>query len=172
MTAGCRKIAADRPTKRQVLKFAVCLLVCFGVAAGGAMFTRPATLSDWYAQLQKPSINPPSWVFGPVWTVLYFLMALAAFLVWDKGVATPCVKTALASFAVQLALNAAWTPLFFGLHLIGWALADIIVLLAAIAATILAFKKVSRPAAVLLIPYLVWVVFATVLNARLYQLNS
>ncbi len=166
------QIDINRPAVHQLVKFIVCLLVCLAVGVAGAMFTTPSALGDWYAQLQKPAVNPPGWVFAPVWTVLYFLMAVAAYLVWNKGLDTPYVKTALTSFAVQLILNALWTPLFFGLHLIGWALADIMVLLTAIAATILAFNKVSRLAAILLIPYLVWVAFAAILNARLYQLNS
>ena len=99
------------------------------------------------------------------------MAAVSAFLVWNKGLDAPYVKAALASFTVQLILDAGWTPLFFGRHLIGWALADIIVLLAAIVATILAFARVSRPGAALLIPYLLWVAFAAVLNARICHLN-
>jgi benzodiazapine receptor len=126
---------------------------------------------SWYATLAKPSFTPPSWVFGPVWTLLYLLMGVAAFLVWRKGLASAGVKTALAWFLVQLGLNAAWTPVFFGLHRIGLALVVIVLLLAAIVVTTDRFLRVSRPAGLLLVPYLLWVSFATVLNAALWHLN-
>ena len=160
-----------KPTARNALRFVVCLLLCFGVSITGALFTTSDSREGWYAQLEKPAITPPDWLFAPVWTVLYFLMAVSAFLVWRKGLKSPDVKLALIIFLVQLALNAAWTPLFFGLHLIGWALVDIVAMLIAIIATIFAFLRVSKPAAALLIPYLLWTAFATILNVRLYQLN-
>ena len=162
---------ASKSTAPNIVKFVVCLLVCFGVSIGGALFVNSDSLEGWYAQLEKPAFTPPDWLFAPVWTVLYFLMAVSAFLVWKKGLSLPHVKFALAFFLLQLVLNAAWTPLFFGLHLIGWSLADIIALLVAIIATIIAFQRVSKALAALLIPYLLWTAFATILNARLYQLN-
>jgi benzodiazapine receptor len=154
-----------------IARLIACLALCFGVAAGGALFTTSETRSEWYAQLQKPLITPPDWLFAPVWTILYFLMAVSAFLVWRKGLNSLRVGSALIIFLIQLALNAAWTPLFFRFHLIGWALIDVGALLAVIVATFLAFLPISKPAAALLIPYIVWVAFATALNARLYQLN-
>lgn len=121
----------------------------------------------WYASLSKPSWNPPSWLFGPAWTFLYMLMAVAAWLVWKRaGFSRPLVL-----YFVQLALNAAWTPLFFGAHAIGWALIEIVALWIAILATLLSFRRVDTTAGWLLGPYLAWVTFATFLNFSLWQLN-
>jgi len=125
----------------------------------------------WYATLAKPSFTPPNWVFGPVWTVLYILIGVAAFLVWRKGLASAGVKIARAWFFGQLILNALWTPVFFGLHRIGLALVVIVLLWAAIVATQYRFFRVSHVAGLLLVPYLLWVSFATVLNASLWHLN-
>jgi len=141
------------------------LVLCFAVAGVGGMWTA-SSVGPWYQALQKPPFNPPGWVFGPVWTVLYAMMAVAAWLVWRKagfaGAAVP-----LAVFAVQLALNLAWSGLFFGLRQLGWAFADIVLLWIAIAATIAAFACVSAPAAWLIAPYLAWVSFASLLNFEL-----
>lgn len=120
----------------------------------------------WYDQLIKPALNPPSWVFGPAWTVLYVLMAVAAVLVWRKK-----KWNALAIFGVQLALNLIWTPLFFGLHSPSWAFVDIVLLWGAIVWTIVAFSKVSKTAAWLLAPYILWVSFAAYLNFSIWLLN-
>lgn len=127
-------------------------------------------MGDWYLTLNKPSWNPPGWVFGPVWTLLYTMMAIAAWLVWRKG-GIAKQRRPLTLFAVQLLLNALWTPLFFGLHMLGVAFAEIILLWIAILATILAFRKVSPSAAWLLVPYLLWVTFAAILNATLWWMN-
>ena len=145
------------------------LAVCFAVSGMGAIFTS-RSVSEWYPVLQKPSWNPPAWVFGPVWTVLYLMMAIAAWMVWRRrgfreGAA------ALLIFAFQLALNAAWSPLFFGLRNPLAGLLDIIPLWAAILATIAAFRKISPLAAALLIPYWLWVSFATALNFMIWRLN-
>jgi translocator protein len=120
----------------------------------------------WYDLLVKPALNPPSWVFGPAWTVLYVLMAVAALLVWKKK-----KWNALAVFGIQLGLNLIWTPLFFGLHSPGWAFVDIVLLWAAIVWTIVAFSKVSKTAAWLLAPYILWVSFAAYLNLSVWMLN-
>lgn len=152
---------------KSALMLCAFLAVTFLVAGVGGWVTAPA-VRNWYPSLVKPSWTPPSWVFGPVWTVLYALMAVAAWLVWRK--AGWC--GALGMFAVQLALNAAWSPLFFGLHRIGLALADIALLWIAIIATLVAFAKQSPLAAWLLVPYLLWVSFATALNFTLWRLNS
>jgi tryptophan-rich sensory protein len=125
---------------------------------------------EWYASLKKPSWNPPGWVFGPVWTTLYVMMAVAAWLVWKRG-GFSSQRPALVLFLAQLALNAAWTPLFFGLHRPGLAFAEILLLWLAIAAALAAFRPVSRAAAWLLTPYLAWVSFAAVLNFALWRLN-
>ena len=125
---------------------------------------------DWYAQLNKPSWNPPGWVFGPVWTLLYVMMSVAAWRVWKQGGFTS-QRRPLSLFLLQLALNAAWTPLFFGLRQPGIAFAEIVVLWLAILGTIVAFRQTDKIAAALLLPYLAWVSFASVLNFTLWQLN-
>lgn len=126
---------------------------------------------EWYATLRKPSWNPPAWVFGPVWTALYTMMAVAAWLVWRRG-GWAAQRRPLALFLVQLALNAGWTPLFFGLKSPGLALAEIGLLWLAIVGTLIAFARVSRAAAWLLAPYLAWVSFAAALNFALWRLNA
>lgn len=113
---------------KQILKFVVALAVCFGVSGFGAIFTTQESITNWYAQLQKPVFTPPDWVFGPVWTILYLLMAISVFLVWNKGLNYPKVKKAIGLFLIQLALNGIWTPLFFGFHLITAAFIEIILL--------------------------------------------
>jgi tryptophan-rich sensory protein len=152
------------------IKFIICLAVTFTPAVIGSLFTRQA-ISDWYAYLNKPSFTPPDWLFGPVWTVLYLLMAVSAFLVWQKGLANPQVKIALALYLLQLILNGLWTPLFFGARLLLVAFCEIVVLWVAIVLTILAFARVSTPAAVLLLPYIGWTSFAAVLNFSIWLLN-
>jgi len=160
-----RRVSDIRGTRRW-WGLAVWLVVCFGAASVGALFQPGA----WYAGLQKPSWNPPSWVFAPVWSVLYGLMALAAWRVWQRG-GFMSQRRALVWFLVQLALNAAWTPLFFGLHLPGLAFGEILLLWAAIAVTSRVFFQVERLAGWLLVPYLVWVGFAAVLNFTIWRLN-
>jgi len=143
------------------------LVLSFSAASLGAFFMP----GEWYATLKKPSWNPPDWIFGPVWSALYTMMAVAAWLVWQRG-GFVAQRRPLTLFLVQLALNAVWTPLFFGLHRPGLAFAEIVILWLAIAATLAAFRPVSRPAAWLLVPYLAWVSFAAVLNFTLWRLNS
>lgn len=126
---------------------------------------------DWYRNLEKPAFNPPSWVFGPVWTVLYILMGTAAWLVWRKYPVRP-VWFPLTLFFIQLVLNAAWTPLFFTFHELALAFAELVVLWLAILATTAAFFRVSPLAGWLMVPYLVWTAFAAVLNYTLWQLNA
>ena len=148
----------------------VALLVCYGAAAIGGLL---GTGSDrgWYADLAKPSWTPPAWVFGPVWMVLYGMMAVAAWLVWMRRRRQPG-SAPLVMFAVQLAFNAAWTPLFFGLHRPGIALVDIVLLWLALAATVWLFFRRRAVAGLLLLPYLLWVSFAVVLNFALWHLNA
>ncbi len=124
----------------------------------------------WYAELNKPAWNPPDWIFGPVWTALYIMMAVAAWRVWLRG-GWKEQRTALGLFLVQWALNALWTPLFFGLHLPGWAFVEILLLLLFILLTIRAFRPVDRIAGALMIPYAAWVAFAGVLNFTIWQMN-
>jgi tryptophan-rich sensory protein len=131
----------------------------------GALATGSA--GDTYSSYELPPYAPPSWLFGPVWTVLYLMIAVSGWLVW-RAVGW---RRELTLWTVQLLLNLAWTPLFFGADLVGWALAEIAVLWLAVAATIAVFWRISRPAAWLLVPYLAWGSFATALNAGIWLLN-
>lgn len=153
-----------------IFKLIIAVLVSESAGIVGSLFTTQS-ISTWYTTLAKPALNPPAWVFAPVWTTLYFLMGIAAFLVWQKGLKKKEVKTALLIFLGQLILNGLWTIIFFGLHRTFFALIDIILLWCAILASIITFSKLSRPAAYLLVPYLLWVTFATYLNAALWILN-
>ncbi len=152
------------------LKLLASVAVCQLAGFLGSLFTRPA-IPGWYAQLQKPSFAPPNWLFGPMWISLYLLMGIAAYLVWQKGLAASGVRLALGIFIFQLLLNAAWSPVFFGLRSPLAGAAVIVVLWLAIAATIFAFAKVSQPAAWLLVPYILWVTLASALNISIYFLN-
>lgn len=148
-----------------------CLLGCELAGIIGSIFTIEA-IPTWYATLVKPALNPPSWVFGPVWTMLYALMGLAVFLVWKQGWRRKEVKTALGLFGAQLATNALWSILFFRMHSPFYALIDILVMWVLILVTSIAFYRISKPAAYLLMPYLGWVSFATYLNYMIYVLNQ
>jgi tryptophan-rich sensory protein len=156
----------------KVFKFIAALAVCFAASGIGAIFMADDSISNWYAGLQKPNITPPDWVFGPVWTTLYLLMGISVFIVWNKGLDEPKVKQALGLFLIQLFLNTAWTPLFFGLHLILAALIEIMLLWLAILATFLAFKRISVLSGMLLLPYLIWVGYAVILNGSIWYLNQ
>ena len=148
----------------------VLLVLCLAVAAVGGLATTP-NIPNWYAGLAKPSWTPPDWIFGPVWSVLYLSMAVAAWLVWRQtGLAGAAVPTAL--FGIQLLLNTLWSWLFFGLHSPSAALVDIILLWTAIAATMVAFWRRSMVAGIIFLPYLVWVSFASVLNLAIWRLNG
>lgn len=151
------------------LALAGLLLLVFLVAAAGSYFTLPK-IPTWYAGLSKPAFAPPNWIFGPVWTVLYLLMAIAAWRIWLTPPATMRTE-ALVLFLIQLALNAAWSPIFFGLESPRGGLAILIVLFVALSWTAIAFLRQEPVAAALLIPYLAWVAFATVLNVSIVALN-
>ncbi|TDU70971.1 TspO/MBR related protein [Prosthecobacter fusiformis] len=151
---------------RSVLALIGFLVITFCAPAFGA-FAPPG---EWYAGLVKPSWNPPAWVFGPAWTLLYTLMAVAAWLVWKRG-GFGGQKGPLTLYFIQLALNAVWTPVFFGAHELGWALVVILMLWLAIFATLLSFWRVRQMAGLLFVPYLAWVSFATALNFMLWRLN-
>lgn len=150
---------------RDILRLLIFLAITFAVASFGALFMPGA----WYAALEKPAWTPPSWLFGPVWTVLYVMIAVAGWLVWQRE---SRVGTPLVLWGAQLALNGVWSWLFFGLERPGLAALDIIVLLALIATTALVFMRISRVAALLLVPYLAWVGFASALNIAIWQLNA
>ena len=150
------------------------LLICVGAvlaASGIGSLATVRAIPTWYKGLAKPSFNPPEWLFGPAWTVLYLMIAVAAWLVWKQGIGAAGVKVALAMFLVQLVLNCLWSVLFFGLRSPLAGLLDIIVLWLAILATIVLFFRVSVPAGVLLLPYIGWVTFAAILNAAILRLN-
>lgn len=148
------------------ISVSICLLV--GFLSG---FATQSSVNDWYLTLNKPSFNPPNWVFGPVWTILYILMGIAAGLVWAKGFYHIWVKTALYNFGFQLIFNVLWSVVFFGFKNPFWALLVILFLLALILLTIKWFNVVSRTAAYLMIPYFIWVCFATVLNYKIWEMN-
>jgi benzodiazapine receptor len=147
------------------------IFLCLFAGFIGSYFTTPA-IPTWFATLQKPSFAPPNWVFAPVWTSLYILMGISLFLVWQKGREDKTVKAAIYLFAGQLVLNALWSFVFFGLRSPLLGLIEIIILWIAILATILSFMKISRTAAYLLIPYILWVSFASIVNFSIWSLNS
>ena len=145
---------------------AICLL-----AGGLGGWITTQSVAEWYPALNKPPWNPPSWIFAPVWTTLYLMMAVAAWLVWKKGQRFSGVSAALILFFLQLALNCLWSFLFFGARNPALALVDIVLLLITLALTAWAFFRHSKPAGALMLPYLAWVSFATVLNFTIWQLN-
>jgi translocator protein len=145
------------------------VVVCFVAAGAGADFTSHS-VRDWYPTLRKPSWNPPAWIFGPVWTVLYLMMAIAAWLVWRRR-GFEGAAGALGIFTLQLALNALWSPLFFGLRNPLAGLLDIVPLWAAILATLVCFLRISPLAGALMVPYWLWVSFATALNFVTWKMN-
>lgn len=155
---------------KKALRILIFILVCELAGIIGSAFTTPS-IPGWYATLAKPPFNPPNWIFAPVWTALYALMGIAAYLVYEKGPGRKEVRYALAVFAGQLVLNTLWSIVFFGAHLILGAAVVIVFLWVMIAASIWLFSRISRAAAYLLVPYILWVSFATVLNISLYVLN-
>ena len=160
-----------RPSKRtQSIGLAAWLLVSFTAAGLGSIATA-TSVDGWYQTLARPSWNPPDWVFGPVWTTLFAMMAVAAWLIWRQaGLRQAAMPLGL--FFAQLALNVLWSVLFFGLRRPDLAAFEIVLLWLAIAATIVAFWRRSRPAALLMLPYFFWVTFAAMLNFAIARLNS
>ena len=154
----------------KILGLIVSMVICFAAAAAGSAFTNPS-LPQWYAALHKPAWNPPNWLFAPVWTALFAMMAVAVWLVWSRaGFLGSPLATGL--FAVQLALNIAWSAVFFGMRNPDAAFAEIVTLWVSIAVTVVAFAQVDAVAAWLLAPYLAWVSFASVLNWTIWRLNA
>jgi len=154
---------------RSALTLAAFLAVTFAAAGVGSLFTA-SSVGSWYATVAKPSWTPPNWVFGPAWTVLYSLMAIAAWLVWRR-VGLSGASVALGLYFAQLGLNVAWSGLFFGLRNIGAALVDIVGLWLLILFTTRAFWRRSHAASILLLPYLAWASFAAALNLAIWRLN-
>ena len=157
-------------TLRDGVKLVVSLALCQGAGVAGATFMTPS-VTTWYPTLIKPFFTPPAWIFAPVWITLYALMGVAFFLVWKTGVDHESTKIAVLVFLTQLVLNVLWSMAFFGSRSIVLGLAIIILLWVFVLRTILIFREISRPAAILLIPYIVWVSFAVVLNLALLVLN-
>lgn len=156
--------------KKKLIRIGISVLLCFLIGFLSSIATR-TSIDTWYTTLNKPSFTPPNWIFGPVWTLLYVMMGIAAGIVWSKGFYHKWVKTALYHFGFQLLLNAAWSIFFFGLQNPLIALLDIIALFILLLFTIKWFTVVNSAAAYLLIPYIVWVAFATALNFGIWQLN-
>lgn len=155
----------------KTVKIAIALIVCLLVGYSASVVTRPS-VESWYPTLIKPIFNPPNWIFMPMWTLLYILMAVAAGLVWDKiKEQNEEVKKALTFFLIQLTLNAIWSYLFFGLKNPMLALIEIALLWLMIYETYIKFVKINKIAGYLLIPYLAWVAFAAILNASIWWLN-
>jgi len=146
------------------------VIICLAAGFIGSIFTMPA-IPTWYAGINKPPFNPPNWIFGPVWTTLFILMGISAWLIWEKRFSNKEVRSAIMIFSAQLVLNMLWSIIFFGFKSPLLAFADIIVLWLLILAAILSFYRISRPAAWLLIPYILWVSFASVLNLSIWLLN-
>ena len=156
--------------KSKAFRLIFSLAICQATGVVGSIFTVKA-IPTWYAALNKPVFNPPNWIFGPVWISLYLLMGVSLYLVLSMEPKDLAVKKALWVFAIQLVLNAIWTPLFFGAKLPLIAFIEILVLWIFIVLTIVKFKPLSKAAAYLLIPYLLWVSFASILNGALWLLN-
>ena len=155
---------------QDIIKLVVSIIACQLAGLIGSVFTAPA-ITTWYAALQKPAFTPPNWLFAPAWLTLYLLMAIAAFIIWRKGLAQKEVKTALLIFAIQLILNALWSVAFFGLKSPLAGVIVIALLWVAILFTILRFFRLSVAAGALLLPYILWVSFAAALNMAIWQLN-
>lgn len=155
---------------KKALTLILFIISCQLTGALGSIFTIPA-IPTWYASLNKPVFNPPNWIFAPVWTTLYFLMAIAAFLIFQKGWQKKEVRYALKVFTLQLGLNSLWSFVFFGLKSPSLAFAEIVFLWGFVYFSTILFYKISKPAGILLIPSVVWVAFASLLNLFIVKLN-
>ncbi|MFH1074375.1 MAG: TspO/MBR family protein [Candidatus Firestonebacteria bacterium] len=154
-----------------ILKLSASIVICELIGSLGAIFTMPAVRS-WYMEINKPSFNPPNWIFGPVWTALYLLMGIAFFLIWKKGLNNNKVKNAAVVFLVQLIVNFLWSVIFFGGRSYIGGLITIAILWLLILANITMFYRISKPAGLILLPYILWVSFASILNYYIYILNK
>lgn len=153
-----------------ILKLILSIVICQLAGFIGAIFTMDS-IPTWYAALNKPSFNPPNNVFGPVWTILYVMMGISMFLIWKEGLKNKDVKNAFIFFIIQLILNSLWSVVFFGAHSVFGGLIIIVLLWLAVLYCIISFRKISRVASILLIPYLLWITFATLLNYYILILN-
>jgi len=154
----------------KLVKLLIAILGCQIAGIVGSLFTSPS-IPNWYATIEKPGFTPPNWVFAPVWTTLFVLMGVSAYLVWNKGLENKNVKMALLIFSIQLALNMLWSFLFFGLKSPLYAFFEILILWLVIMLTIVNFSRISKTASWLLIPYIIWVSFAAILNFSIVRLN-
>jgi len=154
----------------KIVKLLIAIVGCQMAGVVGSLFTSPS-IPTWYATIRKPNFTPPNWAFAPVWTTMFILMGISAYLIWNQGLENKIVKTALLVFGIQLVLNMLWSFLFFGLHSPLYAFFEIIVLWLAILFTMANFFKISRTAGWLLIPYIIWVSFAAILNFYIARLN-
>ncbi|MEI2749621.1 MAG: TspO/MBR family protein [Ferruginibacter sp.] len=155
---------------KQVIRLFICILIPVAIGAVSGFFTS-AGVQGWYKTLVKPSFNPPNWLFAPVWTTLYIMMGIACYLVWKSSKAESEKRQALTLYGIQLVLNFFWSIIFFYLEQPGWAFVEIIFLWIFILLTILSFRKISIAAAWLLVPYICWVSFASLLNFYIWKLN-
>lgn len=155
---------------RSAVRLLLCIGLCIAIGFVGSRFTI-SEIPTWYARLNKPAWTPPPVVFPIVWTTLYVLIGISLWRLWDRASPSPERRRALQLFALQLVLNAVWTPVFFGLHATGLAMAIIVLLLLAITALIVVSRRVDGVAALLLVPYLAWVAYASTLNAGVVLLN-
>ena len=157
--------------KKRIVYIAISVLVCLVIGFLSSIATQ-SSVNDWYVTLSKPSFTPPNYLFAPVWTALYIMMGIAAGLVWSKGYHHVWVKTALYHFVFQLLLNALWSIVFFGLKNPFGGMIVILALLTMIILTIKWFGVISKPAALLMVPYVLWVAFASALNYKIWELNG
>ncbi|RYY65496.1 MAG: tryptophan-rich sensory protein [Chitinophagaceae bacterium] len=151
------------------VKILICVVLCVGLGTASG-FSTASEINGWFQTVEKPSWNPPNWIFGPMWTTLYILMGIAAALIWHSN--DERKKAALTLFVLQFIFNLAWSFIFFNQHAIGWAFAEILVMWVFILATIISFYKIKPIAAYLMIPYLLWVTFASCLNGAIWMLNK
>lgn len=154
--------------KSMLSKIVLCTVLCLGLGIASS-FSTIAEIKGWYDTIQKPTWNPPNWIFGPVWSTLYLLMGIAVARVWHIGGSNS--KTAITTFIIQFVLNIAWSYIFFAKHEIGFALAELIIMWICIFITIVLFSRIDKVAAWLLVPYISWVTFAGILNFTIWQLN-
>jgi translocator protein len=159
-----------RTPERSLLALVLFFVICFAAAAIGGAVTTPK-IGTWYATLAKPSWNPPAWIFAPIWSALYFCMAIAGWLVWRQE-GTTGAQVPLALFGVQLVLNVLWSCIFFGSQNPGFAFAEVLMLWGAVAATTITFWRRTKVAGILFVPYWAWVTFASMLNFAFWRLNA
>jgi tryptophan-rich sensory protein len=153
------------------VKLLISIAIPLVVGWTASLFTVTNT-GSWYRQINKPSWNPPDWVFGPVWTILYIMMGIALYLIWSADVSKSRKRNAITLWVVQMGFNFLWSIIFFNQHQLGWAFADIVLLWFFILLTIIAFSRIKKLAAWLLVPYISWVTFASILNYSILTLNG